>query len=98
MRRERRHDRRAHVGLARGAGERGDPPGRAEAGAATLPHRSKYLLLTIGFLRRLLQLHLDWIDEVERELADDDERDRPDGRSPDAGRGAAGGRPRAGGR
>jgi DNA-binding PadR family transcriptional regulator len=40
----------------------------AEASAETLPHRRKYLLLTIGFLRRLLQLHLDWVDEVEREL------------------------------
>jgi DNA-binding PadR family transcriptional regulator len=39
------------------------------ASAALLPHRTKYLLLTIGFLRRLLELHLEWIDEVERELA-----------------------------
>ncbi len=39
-----------------------------EAGAEHLPHRSKYLLLIVGFLRRLLQLHLDLIDEVEREL------------------------------
>jgi DNA-binding PadR family transcriptional regulator len=41
----------------------------AEASADTLAHRRKYLLLNISFLRRLLQLHLDWIDEVERELA-----------------------------
>jgi hypothetical protein len=41
----------------------------AAASAATLPHRSKYLLLTIGFLRDLLQLHEDFVDEVERELA-----------------------------
>jgi hypothetical protein len=40
----------------------------AEASAATLPHREKYLLLVCGFLRRLLELHLDFIDEVEREL------------------------------
>jgi hypothetical protein len=40
-----------------------------EASAALLPHREKYLLLTIGYLRRLLALHLEWIDEVERELA-----------------------------
>ena len=40
-----------------------------EASAALLPHRSKYLLLVIEFLRRLLELHLEWIDEVERELA-----------------------------
>lgn len=41
----------------------------SEASAEALPHRRKYLLLTTGFLRRLLALHLDWIDEVERELA-----------------------------
>jgi PadR family transcriptional regulator AphA len=41
----------------------------AEASAATLPHRSKYLLLTTGFLRDLLQLHEDFIGEVERKLA-----------------------------
>ena len=41
----------------------------AETRAASLPHREKYLLLTIGFLRRLLELHLDWIEEVERELS-----------------------------
>lgn len=34
-----------------------------------LPHRSKYLSLVYGFLRRLLALHEEWIDEVERELA-----------------------------
>lgn len=44
----------------------------SEASAARLPHREKYLLLNIGFLRRLLALHLEWIDEVERELAADD--------------------------
>jgi DNA-binding PadR family transcriptional regulator len=41
----------------------------AEARAATLPHREKYLLLTLGYLRRLLELQLEWIDEVERELS-----------------------------
>ena len=41
----------------------------AEAGAEALPHRRKYLLLVNGFLRRLLELHGDLIDEVERELA-----------------------------
>jgi PadR family transcriptional regulator AphA len=40
----------------------------AEASAASLPHREKYLLLVCKFLRRLLDLHLDFIDEVEREL------------------------------
>jgi DNA-binding PadR family transcriptional regulator len=41
----------------------------AEARAAALPHREKYLLITIGFLRGLLELHLAWIEEVERELS-----------------------------
>ena len=41
----------------------------AEASAKQLEHRSKYLLLSNAFLRRLLDLHLEWIDEVERELA-----------------------------
>jgi DNA-binding PadR family transcriptional regulator len=40
-----------------------------EASAELLPHRRDYLLLNIRFLRRLLDLHLEWIDEVERELA-----------------------------
>jgi hypothetical protein len=30
--------------------------------------------MTNGFLRRLLELHLEWIDEVEAELAPVDER------------------------
>jgi DNA-binding PadR family transcriptional regulator len=43
----------------------------AEAGAEQLPHRRKYLLLVTGFLRELLELHLQLVDRVERELADD---------------------------
>lgn len=39
-----------------------------EAHAEQLPHRRKHLLLNLGFLRRWLQLHLDFVDEVEREL------------------------------
>ena len=41
-----------------------------ETGAAAedLPHRRKYLLLVTGFMRRLFQLHLDLVDEVEREF------------------------------
>jgi hypothetical protein len=39
-----------------------------EAAADDLPHRRKYLLLVTGFMRRLFQLHLDLVDEVEREL------------------------------
>ena len=44
----------------------------AEESAHRLPHREKYLLLLTGFLRRLLQLHLALVDEVERELAPTD--------------------------
>jgi DNA-binding PadR family transcriptional regulator len=39
-----------------------------EEGAEALSHRRKYLLLVTGFLRELLQLHLELVDEVEREL------------------------------
>ena len=41
----------------------------AEETARALEHRSKYLLLVIGFLRRYLDLHLDLVDQVERELS-----------------------------
>jgi PadR family transcriptional regulator, regulatory protein AphA len=44
----------------------------SEASAESLPHRRKYLLLVCRFLRQLLELHLEWIDEAERELAPDD--------------------------
>lgn len=40
----------------------------AVTSAALLPHREKYLLLVVDFLRSLLQLHLEWIETVEREL------------------------------
>ena len=40
-----------------------------EARAAELPHREKSLRLTARFLRRLLDLHLEFVDEVERELS-----------------------------
>jgi DNA-binding PadR family transcriptional regulator len=33
------------------------------------PHRRPYQLLVIGFLRRLLDLHLELVDKIERELA-----------------------------
>jgi DNA-binding PadR family transcriptional regulator len=42
----------------------------AEASAATLPHRRKYLLLTTGFMHRLFRLHRDFIAEVEEQLAE----------------------------
>jgi DNA-binding PadR family transcriptional regulator len=40
-----------------------------EARASALPHREKYLRLVSRFLRGYLELHLDWVEEVERELA-----------------------------
>lgn len=40
----------------------------ADARAEMLRHRRKYLLLINGFLRRLLDLHLELVDDVEREL------------------------------
>ena len=39
-----------------------------EERAPGLPHRQKSLLLVTGFLRRLLDLHLELVDEIEREL------------------------------
>jgi DNA-binding PadR family transcriptional regulator len=40
-----------------------------EARAEDFPHRRKYLLLVAGFMRRLFELHLELVDEVEHELA-----------------------------
>ena len=40
----------------------------ADARAAQLPHREKYLTLTTGFLRRLLDLYADLVDEVDRDF------------------------------
>jgi DNA-binding PadR family transcriptional regulator len=39
--------------------------------AKHLPHREKYLLIVVDFLRRYLELHDDLIDRVERELGGD---------------------------
>jgi DNA-binding PadR family transcriptional regulator len=41
----------------------------SEAGTVNLPHRRKYLLLVMSFLRRLLEIHEQLVDEVEAELA-----------------------------
>jgi PadR family transcriptional regulator AphA len=41
----------------------------AEESAHEFEHREKYLLLVTKFLRRLLDLHLELVDEVERELS-----------------------------
>jgi DNA-binding PadR family transcriptional regulator len=45
-----------------------------EASAEALPHRRKYLLMVTGFMRRLFELHLELIDDVERELDGGDGR------------------------
>ena len=39
-----------------------------ERRAASFPHRERQLRLTRSLGRRLLEVHLEWIDEVEREL------------------------------
>jgi DNA-binding PadR family transcriptional regulator len=39
------------------------------ATAEALPHRAKYLLIVIDFLRRYVDLHDELVDQVERELA-----------------------------
>ncbi len=41
---------------------------QTELSAEALPHRRKYLLLVNGYLRRLLDLHLQLVADVEREL------------------------------
>ena len=43
--------------------------GEVEAGIDALPHRRKYLLLVTGFMRRLFELHLELVDQVEKELS-----------------------------
>jgi DNA-binding PadR family transcriptional regulator len=40
----------------------------AEAAAEALPHRRRYLMMGHRLSRRLLDVHLEWLDEVEREL------------------------------
>ncbi len=42
--------------------------GEAVAVAQTLPHRQRYLELVHAFGRALVQLHRDWLDEVEAKL------------------------------
>ena len=42
--------------------------GEAEEAAHDLPHREKYLLMVVDFLRGFLELHLELVDRVEREL------------------------------
>jgi DNA-binding PadR family transcriptional regulator len=40
----------------------------AETAAKRLPHREKYLMMGHRLSRRLLEVHLEWLDEIEREL------------------------------
>ena len=40
----------------------------AERAAKRLPHREKYLMMGHRLSRRLLDAHLEWLDEIEREL------------------------------
>jgi DNA-binding PadR family transcriptional regulator len=40
----------------------------AEPLVGTLPHRERYLLLVHRYGRAMVQLHRDWLDEVERDL------------------------------
>ena len=44
--------------------------GAADAAAAEVPHRTRYLRLTLALARRILDAHSTWIDQVERELGD----------------------------
>jgi PadR family transcriptional regulator AphA len=48
-----------------------------EATAHTFPHRRKYLLLVTGFMRRFFELHVDLVDQVERELDPAERGGRP---------------------
>jgi hypothetical protein len=41
---------------------------KAEAVAATLPHRERYLRINHRLGRRLIAAHREWVAEVEREL------------------------------
>ena len=54
----------------------------SERNAEALPHRRKYLLLVTSFLRGLLDLHVEWLDEVEDELTPEK---RPRARARSAG-------------
>jgi hypothetical protein len=42
---------------------------QAAASAEALPHRRKYLELAQHLMRGTLELHSEWVDEVERELS-----------------------------
>jgi PadR family transcriptional regulator, regulatory protein AphA len=51
----------------------------SETTARALPHRSKYLLLVTDFLRHYLELHLELVDQVERDFAAEEPPDHANG-------------------
>jgi hypothetical protein len=51
----------------------------SERRAELPPSRTKYLLLVFGFLGRLLDLHLEFVETLERELGSPGEPVTPDG-------------------
>jgi DNA-binding PadR family transcriptional regulator len=57
----------------------------SERTATEYPHRATYLLLVVDFLRRLLDLHEQLVDDVEREFAAPQERSTSANRRPGAG-------------
>ena len=48
----------------------------AEAAAATLPHREKYLMLNHRLARSIVDAHAEWLDAVEDELGPPPRRSR----------------------
>jgi PadR family transcriptional regulator, regulatory protein AphA len=57
----------------------------SERAAREYPHRATYLLLVVDFLRRLLDLHEQLVDDVEREFATPQEPSTPANSRPRAG-------------
>ena len=57
----------------------------SERTAREYPHRDKYLLLVVDFLRRLLDLHGQLVDDVEREFAAPQEPSTPTNSRPGNG-------------
>jgi PadR family transcriptional regulator, regulatory protein AphA len=53
----------------------------AEAAAAALPHRQRYLALNHRLARRIVAAHADWLDEIERELGSSAGRERRSGKA-----------------
>jgi PadR family transcriptional regulator, regulatory protein AphA len=62
--------------------------------AVTLPHRERQLRLVRSLGRQLLDAHLEWLDEVERELGAAEPKGRPSRDAPAGRHGRAGSPPR----